>query len=196
LGKVLTDILSDISIEEELKLRYESKSGVNVTGEWTQVVADPESTEEYEVGKHGHKGRKNKRKIIRATPDNESDLFGRKVEGEKKGIRIDFNTLPVTASEDRASYGDGVITIFASHPDFIERRVGSELEQTRITPQLVNYIATVISAEYKEVFYKQKKLEPTRKTILDEQINFIFLFEQKMKKYINQPLDMLGNIGS
>lgn len=192
LGKILTDILSNISNEEDLRLRYESKGGKNMTGEWTQVSPDPESKDEYEVGKMGASKGKNRKNVIKARPNQNSHLFGKKVDGEKQGMRIDFNTLPVTADEDRASYGDGVITIFASHPDFVGRRSGNELEQTRVTTQLINYIATVISGEYKEVFYKQKKLEPARKTILDEQINFIFLFEQKMERFINQPLDLLG----
>lgn len=97
-------------------------------------------------------------------------------------------------SKKRAVYGDGVITIFSAHPDFIIRRGGNELEQTRITPRLANYLAAIISSEYKEVFYSLKKIEPERKKILDEQIEFIFRFEEKLKDFINLPLDTIGQV--
>lgn len=193
LASALTDYLSEIAKEEEIRISYENKSGKDKSGEWIKVIPDPESTENYQVGKRrGKKGRPRKSKIIKASPDKDSDLFGRKIEGEKKGVRIEFSTLP--AVDKRSVYGDGVITIFTNHPDFINRRTSNELEQTKITPRLANYLSAVISSEYKEVFYRQKKLEPSRKTILDEQIDFIFLFEQKMKNLINQPLDLIGSI--
>lgn len=195
LASMLTDFLSDIAKAEEIKLRYESKNEKGKVGEWTKVLPDDTSSEKYQVGikkgKHRHNGAP---KIIPATPDKNSELFGKKVEGEKEGIRIEFSTLPVEASDRRTVYGDGVLTIFTAHPDFIGRIGGNELEQTRITPRLVSYLAAIISSEYKEVFYSVKKLEPDRKKILDEQIDFIFRFEEKLKDFINQPLDTIGQI--
>ncbi len=195
LASMLTDFLSEIAKDEEIKLRYENMSSKGVKGEWTKVVPDNKSIDMYEVGRrhngHDHEGKK---RIIPATPNSENDLFGRKIEGEKEGIRIEFSTLPVQASDRRAVYGDSVITIFTAHPDFIDRRGNNELEQTRITPRLANYLSAIISSEYKEVFYNLKKLEPDRKKVLDEQIEFIFRFEEKLKDLINLPLDTIGQV--
>lgn len=195
LASMLTSFLSDIAKDEEIKLRYENKNEKGITGKWTKVVPDDHSFDKYQAGKRGNGNRHNgQHRIIQATVDENSDIFGKKVEGEKEGIRIEFSTLPVEASDKRAVYGDGVITIFTAHPDFIDRRGGNELEQTRITPRLANYLAAIISSEYKEVFYSLKKLEPDRKKILDEQIEFIFRFEEKLKDFINLPLDTIGQV--
>ncbi len=195
LASVLTEFLSEIAKEEEIKLRYEEKSGDGKVGEWQKVTPNDNSTDKYIVGRRrkGHT-HTDKQVLVNAIPDNNSNLFGKKVEGDKQGIRIEFSTLPVNNTEKRTVYGDGVITIFTAHPDFVNRRGGNDLEQTRITPRLANYLAAIISSEYKEIFYHTKKLEPERKAVLDEQIEFIFRFEEKLKNFINMPLDAIGHV--
>ena len=130
--------------------------------------------------------------IIRGNEDQKGKKQGIKVERQKQGIRIEFSTLP---SPDRSHYGDGEIIIFTSHPDF-ESRKGltqqAELGSMKITARLANYLAAVISSEFKEIFYKQKRLEPDRKAVLKEQIDFIFRFEERMKEFIDQPLHSIG----
>ena len=49
-------------------------------------------------------------------------------------------------------------------------------------------------SEFKEIFYKQKRLEPDRKAVLEEQIDFIFKFEERMKEFIDQPLHSIGKL--
>jgi len=156
------------------------------------VLYNKYSIRKNDIRENGNKSKK----PIPATPSLEGNLFGQKTENEKEGIKIDFSTLQVEAKDKRSAYGDGVITIFANHPDFINRRGSNELEQTRITPRLSTYLAAVISSEYKAVFYQQKKLEPqlNSKKILEEQIDFIFRFEQKMKDLVNLPIDSIGSI--
>lgn len=196
LASVLTDFLSEMAKEDEVQLRYENKEGKENKGEWIKVEQNDDSIDLYQVGRKKGKRKNQGQKIIRANPEKNNDLFGRKVEGEKEGIRIEFRTVQVEAKEKRAIYGDGVIDIFTTHPDFVTRRGNNELEQTRITPRLANYLAAVISSEYKEIFYQQKKLQEQRssKEILDEQIDFIFRFEEKMKDLINLPIDSIGRI--
>lgn len=193
LASVLTDFLSEIVKQEELKLRYENTEGKENKRPWIKVKPGPEG-EKYRVGRRGE-GKKYRGKTIKtAFPDENSNIFGKKIDGEKEGLRIEFNSIKTESNGPRAVYGDGVITVFSSHPDFVSRRGSNDLEQARITPRLSSYLAAVISSEYKEVFYRQKKLEPSRKNILDEQIDFIFSFEQKMKDLVNQPIDSIGQI--
>ncbi len=192
LASTLTDLLSELAKEEELRLRYQDEGSKTKKEPSRNVIEDPASLEQYEVfihGGNGDGGEKGRVKIINAISNDDGDLKGRKISPEKEGIRIEFSTLP---SEQRSHYGDGIITIFTYHEDFKDRKGKEELEQMIITARLASYLSAVISSEYKEVFYQQKKLEPNRKTVLDEQIDFIFRFEQRMKDLINHPLDSIG----
>lgn len=195
LASVLTDLLTEITKEEELKIRHENKDGRKTDQPWITVSPDPGGDEEYDI-KGGDQPTEpgDKPKIDTVTPDPGGELMGRKREREKQGIRIEFTTLPVVEGDRRTHFGDGVITIFTNHPDFTERKGRGELEQIIINPRLANYLAAIISSEYKEIFYSLKRLEPDRKKVLDEQIEFIFRFEEKLKTFINQPLDTLGNV--
>ncbi|MBI2327478.1 ATP-binding protein [Candidatus Curtissbacteria bacterium] len=194
LASVLTELLTEITKEEDLRIRHENKDGQRNEQPWVSVSPDPGEGEEYDIKSNGNNRPGDKPKISVVTPDLEGELMGRKREREKQGIRIEFSTLPVVEGDRRTHFGDSVITIFTNHPDFSERRGRGDLEQIIINPRLANYLAAIISSEYKEVFYNLKKLEPDRKKVLDEQIEFIFRFEEKLKNYINQPLDALGNV--
>lgn len=197
LASTLTDLLSKIAKEEEIKLRYQSKGNETKDKDKVRITLNDSSQDEFAIkgsGDGGHGGKSDKEIIIRGEEDQKGEIEGIKVERQKRGIRIEFSTLP---SPERSHYGDGVITIFTSHPDF-EVRKGithqAELGSMKITARLANYLAAVISSEFKEIFYQQKRLEPSRKTILDEQIDFIFRFEEKMKEFIDQPLHSIGNL--
>lgn len=194
LASVLTELLTEITKEEELKIRHENKDGRKNDQPWITVSPDPEGDEEYDIKGDGPSEPGDKPKVETVAPDPGGELIGRKREREKQGIRIEFSTLPVVEGDRRTHFGDGVITIFTNHPDFTERKGRGELEQIIINSRLANYLAAIISSEYKEIFYNLKKLEPDRKKVLDEQIEFIFRFEEKLKNYINQPLDTLGNV--
>lgn len=192
LASVLTDLLSEIAKMEEMKIRYESLKGKSHEQPLIHVTMDPEGVDTFEIGGDGGTKQGVKPITTTAVPDEESNLMGRKKEHDKPGIRIEFSTLPISEGDRRTHYGDGTITIFTNHPDFANRVGHGDLEQIVITPRLANYLAAIISSEYKEIFYSQKKLEPDRKKVLDEQINFIFMFEEKLKNYINQPIDKIG----
>lgn len=198
LASVLTELLTEITKEEELRIRHENKDGRITDQPWVSITPDPKEGEgegdEYDIKGEGGNGRGDRPKIITASPDLKGELMGRKRERDKQGIRIEFSTLPVIEGDRRTHFGDGVITIFTNHSDFTERKGRGDLEQIIINPRLANYLAAIISSEYKEVFYNLKKLEPDRKKVLDEQIEFIFRFEEKLKNYINQPLDTLGKV--
>ena len=109
-------------------------------------------------------------------------------------MQIEFMSME---SEERATYSDGVIYIFTDHHDFqvrAGRTHGGELASMKITARLANYLAAIISSKYKEQFYQQKKLEPERDKVLNEQIDFIFRFENLMQEFIDQRLDKIGEI--
>ncbi len=198
LASLLSDLLSDLAKEDILRLRYESNGDKNKKDNNQLVEPDEKSDKVFEVFKPGDHGEhdvieEHNKETIPAKPSTEG-VEGRQVNKEKEGVQIAFSTL---LADNRSAYGDGTITIFTNHKDFQERAghtTEMELGQMRITPRLANYLAAVISSEYKEIFYQQRKLEPNRKNILDEQIDFIFRFEGKMKDYINQPLDAIGSI--
>lgn len=197
LASALTDLLSKIAREEEVKLRYQSQGKDKKDKNKIKFDVNDNGIDEFKVSggtgfgpvhpSHG-------KNIVKGVENSEGEKEGTKIEKQKQGIRIEFSTLP---SEDRSHYGDGEIIIFTSHPDF-EARKGStqqaELGSMKITARLANYLAAVISSEFKEIFYKQKKLEPDRKAILQEQIDFIFRFEERMKEFIDQPLHSIGKL--
>lgn len=196
LANKLTDILSQLVKEQELNLKYQNTSGEDKNKTKQRIKEDEDSSDEFLLRKKGPGGDgtniSDRTEIIRAVPDEVGEILGSKVDRQKSGIRIEFSTLP---SDDRSHYGDGVITIFTSHKDFQDRKTftsKAELGQMKITARLANYLAAVISSEYKEVFYQKKKLEPPRKIVLSEQIDFIFQFEEKMKDLVDQPLDAIG----
>ena len=195
LAVTLTDLLSKLAREEEIRLKYQNDGDQQSKQQWQKISQDTTSLEQYEIivregdGEGGVEGHK---KIINAIPDDDGGTKGKKITPEKEGIRIEFSTLP--SADKRSYYGDGIITIFTQHPDFENRKSSGELEQMIITPRLASYLSAVISSEYKEIFYQQKKLEPDRKAILEEQIDFIFRFEQLMKDIINLPLDSIGMV--
>lgn len=194
LASLLTDLLTEITMEEELKIRHENKEGQKNEQPWVPVSPDPKEGEAYEIKGDGENKPGGKPKVDIVSPDPIGAIAGKKQEHEKQGIRIEFSTLPVVDGDRRTHFGDGVITIFTNHPDFSERKGRGDLEQIIINARLANYLAAIISSEYKEVFYNLKRLEPDRKKVLDEQIEFIFRFEEKLKNFINQPLDTLGNV--
>ncbi len=197
LASALTDLLSKIAKEEEIKLRYQSKGKEGKDKNKAKFNIDNTGLDEFKISggsgigsvQPGHG-----KTIVKGNEDLKGEKEGTKIERQKQGIRIEFSTLP---SSNRSHYGDGEIIIFTSHPDF-EARKGTtqqaELGSMKITARLANYLAAVISSEFKEIFYKQKRLEPDRKAILEEQIDFIFRFEERMKEFIDQPLDSIGKL--
>ncbi len=198
LASTLTDLLSQMAKEEEVKLKYQNEGNEKKPRDRVKVKPNKESPDEFEVeiqrgeGEGGTTGPN--KAIIRGEEDSEGSLNGRRIEKQKRGIRIEFSTLP---SEKRSHYGDGVITIFTSNPDF-EARKGvthqAELGSMKVTARLASYLSAVISSEFKEIFYQQKRLEPDRKKVLEEQIDFIFRFEERMKEFIDQPLYSIGKL--
>jgi hypothetical protein len=198
LASALTDLLSKITKEEEMNLKYQN-SGEDLSNRG-RVKFDPDENgdEIFKIGKGTNnksvKKRGSEEDEVRGNEGEEGSREGEKQQREKQGVRIEFSTLDST--EVRSHYGDGEITIFTTHPDFDARKGYTnkgELGSMKITARLANYLAAVISSEFKEVFYKQKRLEPDRKAILEEQVDFIFRFEEMMKGYIDQPLDSIGN---
>lgn len=197
LASVLTDLLSKIAREEEVKLKYQSRGKERKDGNKVKINIDDNGLDEFKISSGSGAGPVHPgpgRNIVRGVEDLGGEKEGTRVERQKQGIRIEFSTLP---SPDRSHYGDGEIIIFTSHPDF-EARKGltqqAELGSMKITARLANYLAAVISSEFKEIFYKQKRLEPDRKAILEEQIDFIFRFEERMKEFVDQPLHSIGKL--
>lgn len=202
LSSKLTDILSKLAKEDLLRLRYENQGDkTKKKGEVEGVKEDEDSADIWEIP--GGEGTgpgpvEPGKKEIPGKQDPDSEVKGQKIDQQKEGMRIAFNTSPLP-SPVRSHYGDGVITIFTAHPDFQARksvtRLG-ELAHMTITPRLANYLAAVVSSEYKETFYQQKKLNPLRDEILNEQVDFIFKFEDMMKDFIDQPLNTIGKVGA
>lgn len=198
LASHLTDILSDLAKEEELNLKYQQQ-GDSLKKQGIELInPNPNSQEEYLVDKHlgggggGHGG--NQKEIIKGNTNPDGTAEGKKIERQKQGVQIVFSILP---SPVRSHYGDGVITIFTSHNDFTDRKGSThqaELGSMKVTARLANYLAAVISSEFKELFYQQKKLEPSRKDILNQQIDFIFKMENRMKGFIDMPLESIGTL--
>jgi len=181
-----------------LNLQYQGDGNKNKSKEKVKIKIDPNSEDFYKVktGKRIGSGSSGggHEEVVTATPDSKSTTIGKRIERQSHGVRIEFSTLP---SDERTHYGDGVITIFTNHPDFVLRKGATqqaELGSMKITARLANYLAAIISSEFKEIFYLQKKLEPNRKSILSEQVDFIFKLEDKMKDYIDQPLYSLGKL--
>ena len=199
LASVLTDLLSKIALEDDLHLKYQAQGEDLTPEEKILFNPDPDGSDVFKVGK-GTSYKKiekpgSNEKIIKGSQSTSGEKKGIKQQRNKEGVKIEFSTLE--SPEVRSHFADGEITIFTTHPDFQNRRGltnKGELGSMRITARLANYLAAVISSEFKEVFYSQNKLEPDRKLILEEQIDFIFRFENMMKNFINQPLDSLGNI--
>lgn len=195
----LTDILTKLAKEDLLKLKYEAEGQNKKRGAKQPIAIDENSEEIFVIPGRGGDGPglvEPGVEEVPAVPVEESDLGGRKVEPRKRGIRVEFSPLP---SEKRSLYGDGVIYIYYNHPDF-QTRTGytkeRDLGHMKISARLANYLAAVISSEYKEQFYQQKNIQPERNKVLQEQIDFIFRFENLMKNYIDQSLDTLGNINT
>ena len=197
LASALTDLLSKIAKEEEVKLKYQSKGEEGKDKNKVKFNIDNIGLDEFKISGGSGIGSVQPgpgRTIVKGNEDLKGEKEGTKIERQKQGIRIEFSTLP---SPDRSHYGDGEIIIFTSHPDFEARKGATqqaELGSMKITARLANYLAAVISSEFKEIFYKQKRLEPDRKAILEEQIDFIFRFEESMKEFIDQPLDSIGKL--
>jgi hypothetical protein len=197
-ASTLTDLLSKIAQEEEIKLKYQSKGDEIKNREKVRINLNENSLDEFKIkNKNGGGiglGSDVGNTITKGEENLRGETEGQKLEKQKRGIKIEFNSVP---SEKRSHYGDGVITIFTSNPDFETRRgitQQAELGSMKITARLANYLAAVISSEFKEIFYQQKKLEPDRKMILEEQIDFIFRFEEMMKQFIDQPLNSIGKL--
>ncbi len=206
LGSALTDILSKLAKEDTLNLRkldesnqknpefdntpvqfdpndeggslFNTEGGIIVDPNPNPPVPDPQPlTEE-----------------TRGNPDPNGEKTGTPAKPQKQGMQIEFMSV---GDSERAMYGDGVIYIFTEHPDFknrVGRTRGGELGSAKVTPRLANYLSAVISSKYKEQFYQQKKLEPERDKVLEEQIEFIFRFENLMQSFIDQSLDKIGEI--
>lgn len=198
LASRLTDILSELVKEEELNLKYQHSGDKSKGAAIEKITLNSESTEEYKVEKSGGGGEEpsleKHKEIVRAVRNPKSQIEGERIERQKQGIKIEFSPLP---SEERTHFGDGVITIFTNHKDFQDRKGDTqqaELGSMKITARLANYLAAVISSEFKEVFYQQKKLEPSRTDILNQQVDFIFKMEDRMKDFIDRPLQSIGAI--
>lgn len=199
LASQLTNILSDLAKEEELNLRYQQRGDKSKMEGVEMITPNVNSPDDYSINKAGTEGlhedsTEKQKEIVKADHSTEGTVEGKKVENQKQGISIEFSTLP---SPSRSHYGDGIITMFTSHKDFQDRKGSThhaELGSLKITARLANYLAAVISSEFKEIFYQQKKLEPSRKDILNQQIDFIFKMEERMKGFIDQPLQSIGEL--
>lgn len=198
LASQLTDILSRLAKEEEMNLNYQNAGNKLKKKDKEEIILDPNSNEEYGVRKKGPGGEgpneSDQQEIVKGKRDPKSNIGGTRIEKQKQGVKIEFSTLP---SDERSHYGDGVITVFTSHKDFQDRKGSThqaELGSMKVTARLANYLAAVISSEFKEIFYQQKKLEPSRKLILNEQIDFIFRLEDRMKDFIDKPLHSIGQL--
>lgn len=195
----LTRLLSKLAKEDLMNLKYEAEGQENIKGNKEPVILDENSEDIFEIpGNYGEDptpiDEPGSSIDVNAIPAENSEIEGRKIEPRKRGIRIDFSTLD---SDERTRYSDGTIYIFLNHPDFKARVAHTkegDLGQMKISPRLASYLAAVISSQYKEQFYQQKRLEPERSKVLQEQIDFIFRFEELMKDYINQSLDSIGVI--
>jgi hypothetical protein len=202
LGTALTDILSKLAREDSMNLRKIGEIG-------SEQLKIPQNTM-FDFDDNGDEifielgGDNNSSDAIidpggrtiqtQGTSNPEGLRSGMPSKPRKRGIKIDFMSIP---SEERATYRDNVIYIFTDHPDFqnrVKKTHGGELASLRITARLANYLAAIISSKYKEQFYQQKKLEPERDKVLDEQIDFIFRFENLMQPFIDQRLDKIGDI--
>lgn len=131
---------------------------------------------------------------VAGDPDPNGESTGKPSQPKKQGMQIEFMAM---TNDDRTSYSDGIIYIFTEHPDFqarVGKTYGGELASMKITARLANYLAAVISSKYKEQFYQGKKINPDRDRVLDEQIDFIFRFENMMQDFIDQRLDKIGEI--
>src|SRR3989344_338600 len=197
LASHLTGILSDLAKEEELNLKYQQQGSKLKKGDVGLISVDPNGQGEYIVETPGEGAGDGpivepNTEIVRGEDNPDGTTEGRKIDRQKQGVQIAFSTLP---SESRSHYGDGVITIFTSHNDFKDRKSfthQAELGSMKVTARLASYLAAVISSEFKELFYQQKKLEPSRKDILNQQIDFIFKMEERMKEFVDMPLQSIG----
>lgn len=202
LGDALTDMLSKLANEDNLALRKLEESGNKPQGEVPEVPFN--ETEEggttFTVDGTGE-GESDEPVIepgrpveVQGDPDPEGQSKGTPAKPKKQGMQIEFM---IDGNGDRTYYSDGVIYIYMDHPDFKERMGqtrGGELASMKITARLANYLAAVISSRYKEQFYQSKKVNPDRDRVLDEQIDFIFRFENLMSKFIDQRLDKIGDV--
>lgn len=190
----LADILSKMAKEDELRILQDGQEQQSNTNPNEYITFDENSDERFEIIPQ-HKGVgpifPSAHEIEKAISDPDGGRAGKKYDPQRPGLQIAFSTLQSIVPV-RSVCGDGTITIFTSHPDFLARKHSTRDGDITISARLANYLAGVISSEYKELIYKQKKLEPERKKVLDEQIDFIFRFEELMKPFIDQPLGALG----
>lgn len=202
LGDALTEMLSKLAKEDNLALRKledtsntpqtdvlevpftESEDGGSIfTVEGTGEGGGPDPI--IEPGKPVE---------VHGDPDSDGESKGKPAQPKKQGMKIEFMAM---TNDERTTYGDGIIYIFTEHPDFqarVGKTYGGELASMKITARLANYLAAVISSKYKEQFYQGKKINPDRDRVLDEQIDFIFRFENMMQGFIDQRLDKIGDI--
>ena len=203
LADKLTELLSQVAKEEEIRMKYDKEGKDEKNKSLEKFNIDPSGKQEYKISNFKpspepepspNPNPKPFEREVRGNVNIDGEAEGTRIERQKQGIKIEFSTLP---SDERSHCGDGIITIFTEHPDFSARKgstMQAELGSMKITARLANYLSAVISSEFKEIFYQQKKLEPNRKLILNEQIDFIFKFEEKMKDFVDQPLSSLGEL--
>jgi hypothetical protein len=199
LGDALTDILSKLAREDAMNLRKIDESSNKTNRRPQDTMFDPdENGEEVFMISGGNRNLSEQLDIpcdrttrTKGTSSQTGSQTGTPSRPKKSGLQIVFMLM---SSEDRATYNDGVIYIFTDHPDFQARVKKTHGGEMKITARLANYLAAIISSKYKEQFYQQKKLEPERDKVLDEQIDFIFRFENLMQKFIDQRLDKIGEI--
>jgi len=202
LGDALTDMLTKLANEDNLALRKLEETGNKTQTEAPQVPfsESEDGSSIFTVEGSGEGQTDNpieqpgRPEDVTGNPDLDGTSLGTPAQPKKQGMQIEFMAM---ANEERATYSDGIIYIFTDHPDFqarTGRTHGGELSSMKITARLANYLAAVISSKYKEQFYQRKKINPDRDRVLDEQINFIFRFENLMQGFIDQRLDKIGDI--
>jgi hypothetical protein len=202
LGSKLTDILSRLAREDSMNLRKIDETGNEQAKIPQDTMFDPdENGDETFVEPGGDNNSSDPIDVpggrtieTRGTANPDGSHSGIPNQPKKRGMQIELYSF---GAEERASYSDGVIYIYTEHPDFqdrVQKTRGGELASMKITARLANYLAAIIASKYKEQFYQQKKLEPERDKVLDEQIDFIFRFENLMQDFIDQRLDKIGEI--
>lgn len=196
----LSQILSKLASEDTIKLqKLENPKGDQVKAK-QELIELTQNGDSYEVKKSGPGGKgpnlTDQTEIVSAVPTSVGKLKGTKQNKPKTGIQVEFQNLHNPPRSLYDSSAD-ILVICSNHPDFIDR-IGTtklkDLGDLKMTSRLSSYLAAVISSEYKEIFYSRKKLEPERKTILQDQIDFIFRFEEQLKNFAGQPLDSIGKV--
>jgi hypothetical protein len=138
-----------------------------------------------------------------ADPDNlgkiPTDEHGETESEDKPKPGFDVRFHPVKPPEQdgipvRSEFAGGEIWIYSDHSEFAKRKTESK-GKIKLTPDLVSYIAGEVATHYRDEWYSKKKqqlIETDRKRVMQELIEFILNFENKMRPFVGKTTDEIG----